>query len=790
MAYRQTVTITADQTNSGSLYSQDNTQPNYQQQYSLIRAGTAPGLGTRSTYLYIGQTVSADSIIIDESFVGFDVSTLPADAVIKDVKINLNPGTSPVTDFNILAIKYDYGSGAITTGDWLNLITASADNDTYPIIGQKNTVDFPATNGNNLGDTLLMRQAAIDYVQAQVVARGFVRIALVNQLAYDGTLAAGYLNQTDLNPTDGNTQFLAYKTTVTLEIIYETAEVAILNTPKTYNYRVEDSSGNFLTTWTDVVSDPEITQEINTAGSEVRVVLARDPESIGTDIEFNNKVTITVADEEAPGGKILYTGKISQYNPIYEDNKKHLEVTLIGFGSDLQDYIAEFYPDAVNELSYPAVDGVSVTITQLEAPGHWISLRFLADGFTHLKYIHMWYTIFWGQSDFDLCEDVAGLPGDSILGDSQILVTGIDEDNPTSGYNKETYQIPDGIVLEDGKYYHFIVKANSPTYIGDVWTHPTDVSPTTSYLLTTNSGSSWSSGTGELAFALDSADLATTGVYTDREPMEIVRDIIDNYIIRGGSIDYGGSTLEATLTEVSYTFKVATILEIINKVIELCPSGYFWFIDQANNIINVKQTAVTPQHKFVFGKDVAGLTISAINHTIINTVYFTGGETAGVNFFKRYSNEDSVATHGVKTLAVTDNRVTIEATADRIAEKILAEKSYPKLRANVKIVDSSIGGDLKGYDIESINLGDIICFKGIGSTVSSNWDEAIWDTSYWDMNYKDAGSLRLQVGRISYYPGYVLLEAVDLPVNQAKKIVEQENAITNLETTANPDNPA
>src|SRR3972149_6478117 len=59
---------------------------------------------------------------------------------------------------------------------------------------------------------------------------------------------------------------------------------------KTYNYRVLDNNGNFLATWDDVAAEPSFTQEMNSAGSEIKLLLARDPDTLGSDVEFNNKV--------------------------------------------------------------------------------------------------------------------------------------------------------------------------------------------------------------------------------------------------------------------------------------------------------------------------------------------------------------------------------------------------------------------------------------------------------------------------------------------------------------------
>src|SRR3972149_7897424 len=183
---------------------------------------------------------------------------------------------------------------------------------------------------------------------------------------------------------------------------------------KTYSYKVYDNADNFLTTWDDVASEPSFTQEMNSAGSEIKLLLARDPDTLGSDVEFNNKVIITVHDKETPEGQNLFQGFISEYRPYFSDKEKYTEVVLLGFGADLADYMAEnFEVSAENQVDNQA-DGTSSTFPIVTGQDS-IALRFRAS-YDSIRRLHLYLDAAQAMENFDLVEDNGGLPtGTSVL---------------------------------------------------------------------------------------------------------------------------------------------------------------------------------------------------------------------------------------------------------------------------------------------------------------------------------------------------------------------------------------
>ena len=171
---------------------------------------------------------------------------------------------------------------------------------------------------------------------------------------------------------------------------------------KAYLYKVYDSSDNFLGIWDDVVSDPNFTQQVNSAGSALEVELARNSDTLvqsldgltteagdqlqtednidlvvaseslnavgsGSTVEENLKVEVYVfygqqdflaeeddfnsliitednqqllIDDGAPNGRKIFTGYISRYKSKYGDNENTL-VTVLSYGAEFQNYMLE-----------------------------------------------------------------------------------------------------------------------------------------------------------------------------------------------------------------------------------------------------------------------------------------------------------------------------------------------------------------------------------------------------------------------------------------------------------------
>jgi len=253
--------------------------------------------------------------------------------------------------------------------------------------------------------------------------------------------------------------------------------------------------------------------------------------------------------------------------------------------------------------------------------------------------------------------------------------------------------------------------------------------------------------------------------------------------INGGYVDTG--------TSVSYTYKVNTILEGINVLKDLAPENWYWYVDQGRNELVFREKSDEPDHIFSLQKDLIDAKFEKRTEDIVNTVYFTGGAVSpGVNYYKKYIDANSISLYGVKSIKYSDSNVTTDATADLIGNNIIATKSQPELRVALDILDSNNNQGV-GYDIESLQVGDVIAVRNITQQVGlSSWDIGKWDDAYWDFNIYNLSSLRMQIQKIEYKADRAIVYASTIPIDINKRIDQVNRSLQALQTVNNPTAPS
>lgn len=250
----------------------------------------------------------------------------------------------------------------------------------------------------------------------------------------------------------------------------------------------------------------------------------------------------------------------------------------------------------------------------------------------------------------------------------------------------------------------------------------------------------------------------TTVTYSSDDPSDIVRDALDRFNAEGGVVTYDSNSVETTSTTVSYTFRVNTFLEVLRKAIELAPFDWYWYVDVGDDLVYFKDKPTEVSHTFVLGKHIEGLDLESSIEDITNVVYFTGGETAGVNLFKKYTDATSISTYRRGLKRISDHRVTLDASADLISEAEIERNSVPRYKTSLVILDSV-------YDIETIRLGQLVTFRNFG-------------------NYID--ELELQIVGLSYTPDKVTLQLDTLYPSVNKRVEDLRRNLVELDNVNTP----
>jgi hypothetical protein len=210
----------------------------------------------------------------------------------------------------------------------------------------------------------------------------------------------------------------------------------------------------------------------------------------------------------------------------------------------------------------------------------------------------------------------------------------------------------------------------------------------------------------------------------------------------------------------------------------------------ADDLVYLKQRSATAEHSFILGQHIAAYKPEKRTESMVNRIYFRGGDTGSGILYKKYTRSSSIATYGEFAMKVVDERVKVTATADIMAAHILDTFDSPEVRITMKILDNNIvGSSGKGYDIESIKVGQMI--KILNSTKKSDtkWDEAIFDTDVYDYDITNAAAIPLQIQRVEYHPDYAILEVSNRQPDISRRIEDINRNLVNDQTLDNPVTP-
>lgn len=329
------------------------------------------------------------------------------------------------------------------------------------------------------------------------------------------------------------------------------------------------------------------------------------------------------------------------------------------------------------------------------------------------------------------------------------------------------------------------------TYTLQVFAAYNNANPYADGKLRENTGSGWADvTTSDLYFETYSAEGDTTVVHSSEDPSDILRAILDYFNTNGGSVTYDVNSIDDTNTSVSYTFVTQTVLEAINKVLELAPADWYWYVDPATNLLHFHEKNETTDHRLAMGRDIERLEVQKRSEDIINTIYFTGGDVGGGSIlYKKYQNSTSVGLYGLRADRIIDERVIIEDTAEKMANRILNLRSVPEIRLVTDLADSN--SNSQGFDIESINVGDIVTVLNVkGNTGSSLWDVAIWDVDRFVYTITQLGTMLLQISRKEYTPSKLSFICSSIPPEISKRIEDINRNLEASQTVNNPDEPS
>lgn len=235
----------------------------------------------------------------------------------------------------------------------------------------------------------------------------------------------------------------------------------------------------------------------------------------------------------------------------------------------------------------------------------------------------------------------------------------------------------------------------------------------------------------------------TTISYATSDPAEVIRNIIS---LVGDKV--AANSVENTGLSVSWDCIQNTALEAINRMTEISPANWYWFVDSDNDL-NFRAFSTANAIKLYIGKHINKLEVTKSGESLYNTYFFLGGGSP--QLYRKYSRTASVTEYGQKDAREQDERVTVTGTADNRATSFLDEKAVLQMEVICTVIDSNIDPN-NGIDIDSLEPGQAIqILHPEYSSTSSKWDSMIWNTDAWDWDITKALGQPLQLKEINYF---------------------------------------
>lgn len=194
----------------------------------------------------------------------------------------------------------------------------------------------------------------------------------------------------------------------------------------------------------------------------------------------------------------------------------------------------------------------------------------------------------------------------------------------------------------------------------------------------------------------------------------IMRAIMDRYIAESSNIvvGYNGGTVLATSSNIKYTFDAETYLNAIERVRQMSPTGWYWYLD-ADNMFHFKAKPSTITHNLYYQKHFNELRVYKNMENIINTVLLDDGLEA--TNYRGYGRALSQGEYGRRIIQKSERYYGDTGTMDKEASNILDTMKNPDIEVRLMLIDNNASSE--GFDIETIEVGDTIKIEGFKDSV-------------------------------------------------------------------------
>jgi len=256
------------------------------------------------------------------------------------------------------------------------------------------------------------------------------------------------------------------------------------------------------------------------------------------------------------------------------------------------------------------------------------------------------------------------------------------------------------------------------------------------------------------------------------DPGQMLRDLIDEARENERfDIFYDDDSIKNTDYNMQYTFRDQQLRNCIDKVRELCPSNWHWFVD-ASGKMNFRGPQHTVTHILRIGREVLEYNNDKTVKNVKNIVVVKGrqdedrseADSEG-SIRVEVRDEESIAEYGARYLFLRDSNIKDFASARVMAQGRLEENNKVEENGRVTVLDEKevlyVDSPIQGYNVEAFQPGDYVKILNAGidkAGARMYWDRAVFNQSSWEAGSLDIQSIGVPIKRVSYKGSTVELE--------------------------------
>ena len=494
-------------------------------------------------------------------------------------------------------------------------------------------------------------------------------------------------------------------------------------------------------------------------------------------IRNNNDIEVVEISRDHPNGKVVFEGFISKWRARI-GGSDDIQITCLSYGHELKNYLAQ--SNATADQSQPATNN-AVRLAKTVDFGATLEWEKAGQAFTTGASVTnvSAVKVKLGTNPDGLGQEITLTlwPSVAAANASSGALGSVTQYVGAAAATEYTFTFASPISVTPSSTYFFTVETQgmSLTNPGVYISYQTGIYAVNkmyfaSYAGGSGGGSYVATPIGSISSesALYFTTYSTTGAVNDphlsQELSSIIEQVMDSYVSRGGAVTYTPSSIDSTGVTASLTFKLNTLEEVLDKVLNIAPANWYYYVSPQDSILHFHQASATADYIFVLGRDVIELDIEATIEKLKNIVYFTGGDTGGgQNLLVTGTDTASINSGdrvGLERLA--DNRVTVVSTGEQIVSSFLDENAEEKYITSVTVTRGRT-------DLTLVMPGKTIGFAGYGTFI----DNLVLPVVAVD---RKRDTLKLNVGI--------------LPKRVAADLEEAKEEVLEVQTVDNPDEPA